>query len=47
MQKYLYSGQMDGKILKWDLTKSNNLENEILDFPQAKIKVYKSKTRNK
>ena len=38
MQKYLYSGQMDGKILKWDLTKSNNLENEILDFPQAKIK---------
>ena len=38
MQKFLYTGQMDGKILKWDLTKSNNLDNEILDFTTAKIK---------
>ena len=38
MQKYLYTGQMDGKILKWDLTKHKNLENEILDFTTAKIK---------
>ena len=38
MQKFLYTGQMDGKILKWDITKNNILENEILDFSTAKMK---------
>jgi len=37
MQKHLYTGQMDGKILKWNLTKSKNLENETLDFTIAKV----------
>ena len=38
MQKHLYTGQTDGKILKWDLTKSKNLEGEIFDFSIAKNK---------
>ena len=36
IQKYLYSGQADGKILKWKLTSSKHLENEMLDFAKAK-----------
>ena len=38
MQKHLYTGQTDGKILKWELTKSKNLEGEIFDFSFAKTK---------
>ena len=38
MQKHLYTGQTDGKILKWELTKSKNLEGEIFDFSYAKAK---------
>ena len=36
IQKRLYSGQADGKILVWDIHKSKNLENFTLDFHQAK-----------
>ena len=39
MQKFLYSGQADGKILKWDLTKSKNLENDTLVYQTAKEKL--------
>ena len=38
IQKFLYSGQMDGKILKWNILKSKNLESETLDFNYAKSK---------
>ena len=38
MQKNLYTGQYDGKILKWELTKSKHLEGEIFDFSSAKAK---------
>ena len=34
----LYSGQSDGKILKWNLAKAKPLENEELDYEKAKIK---------
>ena len=34
----LYSGQSDGKILKWNLAKAKPLEKEELDFEKAKIK---------
>ena len=38
IQKHLYTGQTGGKILKWDLTKSKNLEGEIfLIFQLQKI----------
>ena len=36
VQKILYSGQADGKILLWDVNKSKHLENSILDFEVAK-----------
>ena len=36
VQKILYSGQADGKILLWDINKSKYLENSILDFEVAK-----------
>ena len=32
VNRYLYTGQTDGKILKWRLTKPNYLEKEILDI---------------
>ena len=35
VQKYLFTGQSDGKILKWDLSKPKNLEKEDLDFDKA------------
>ena len=34
----LYSGQSDGKILKWNLAKAKPLEKEELDYEKAKIK---------
>ena len=34
----LYSGQSDGKILKWNLAKAKPLEKEELDYDKAKIK---------
>ena len=34
----LYTGQSDGKILKWNLAKAKPLEKEELDFEKAKIK---------
>ena len=34
----LYTGQSDGKILKWNLAKAKPLEKEELDFERAKIK---------
>ena len=34
----LYTGQSDGKILKWDLSKPKNLEKEDLDYEKAKLK---------
>ena len=36
IQKRLYSGQADGKILAWDMYKSKNLEFFTLDFHKAK-----------
>ena len=36
IQKTLYSGQADGKILMWDIHKSKYLENSIFDFEVAK-----------
>ena len=36
IQKYLYTGQNDGKILKWELSKPKPLEKEELDFDKAK-----------
>ena len=36
IQKILYSGQADGKILMWDIHKSKNLPNSTLDFEVAK-----------
>ena len=38
IQKLLYSGQADGKILMWDINKSKNLHNSTLDFEIAKKK---------
>ena len=35
-QKYLYSGQADGKILMWDINKTKNIENATLDYTKAK-----------
>ena len=34
----LYTGQSDGKILKWNLAKAKPLEKEELDYEKAKIK---------
>ena len=34
----LYTGQADGKILKWNLAKAKPLEKEELDYEKAKIK---------
>ena len=34
----LYSGQSDGKILKWNLARAKPLEKEELDYEKAKIK---------
>ena len=34
----LYSGQSDGKILKWNLARPKPLEKEELDFEKAKVK---------
>ena len=36
LQKILFSGQADGKILIWDINKSKNLENSTLDYEVAK-----------
>ena len=38
IQKQLYSGQADGKILLWDISKSKNLDYYTLDFKKAKDK---------
>jgi hypothetical protein len=38
MQKKLYSGQGDGKILVWDILKSKGKEEACLDFKKAKSK---------
>ena len=38
IQKILYSGQADGKILMWDINKSKHLQNSTLDFEVAKKK---------
>ena len=38
MQKKLYSGQSDGKILIWDIMKSKGKEESSLDFKKAKNK---------
>ena len=38
VQRYLYSGQPDGKILKWDLAKSKSLDKEDLEYSKAKKK---------
>ena len=35
-QKYLYTGQADGKILMWDINKSKNIEYGTLDYVKAK-----------
>ena len=35
-QKYLYTGQADGKILMWDINKTKNIENATLDYAKAK-----------
>ena len=37
-QKYLYTGQADGKILMWDINKTKNIENATLDYTKAKEK---------
>ena len=36
LQKILFTGQADGKILMWDINKSKNLENSTLDYEVAK-----------
>ena len=36
VQKILYSGQADGKILHWDINKSKNIEYFSLDYKKAK-----------
>ena len=38
MQKKLYTGQSDGKILIWDIMTSKGKEEDILDFKKAKAK---------
>ena len=38
IQKQLYSGQADGKILLWDINKSKNLDYYTLDYKNAKEK---------
>ena len=38
MQKKLYSGQSDGKILIWDIMTSKGKEEDVLDFQKAKKK---------
>ena len=38
MQKKLYTGQSDGKILIWDIFTSKGKEEDILDFKKAKAK---------
>ena len=43
----LYSGQSDGKILKWNLAKPKPLEKEELDFEKAKIKKEEELKKNK
>ena len=43
----LYSGQSDGKILKWNLAKAKPLEKEELDFEKAKIKKEEELKKNK
>ena len=43
----LYSGQSDGKILKWNLAKTKPLEKEELDYEKAKIKKEEELKKNK
>ena len=43
----LYSGQSDGKILKWNLSKPKPLEKEELDYEKAKIKKEEELKKNK
>ena len=45
INKCLFSGQADGKILKWSLFKSKNIESETLSYLEAKQKhdsIYKT-----
>ena len=43
----LYSGQSDGKILKWNLSKPKPLEKEELDYEKAKLKKEEELKKNK
>ncbi len=43
----LYSGQSDGKILKWNLARPKALEKEELDYEKAKIKKEEELKKNK
>ena len=43
----LYSGQSDGKILKWNLSKPKPLEKEELDYEKAKVKKEEELKKNK
>ena len=47
IQKQLYSGQADGKILIWDIYKSKNLEHYTLDYKKAKEKHDEEMSNNK
>ena len=47
VQKYLFTGQSDGKILKWDLSKPKNLEKQDLDFEKAHSKKEKERLEEK
>ena len=38
VNKFLYTGQADGRILKWSLFKSKNIESETLSYLEAKQK---------
>ena len=47
VQKILFSGQSDGKILLWDINKSKHSHNSTLDFEDAKKKHEEDLKRNK
>lgn len=45
--KYLYTGQKDGKILKWELTNPNPIIDDILDINVIKRRLGKSTKKKK
>ena len=47
VQRFLFTGQPDGKILKWDLAKSKPLEREELEYSKAKKKKEEELHKNK